>query len=95
MNLDSAVRTEHRIQGQLLRLSTRREVAIYLREGPIWVADFVDGCGALTDAPTWFRFHCAATVSWHLRRRMALESAMPLSRDLVTRIERLHEVGAP
>ena len=48
------------IQGQLLRLSARREVAIYLRGGQLWVADFIDGHGELVDPETWFRFNCAS-----------------------------------
>jgi hypothetical protein len=82
------------IQGQLLRLSERREVAIYLREGMLWVADFIDGDGELVDAPTWFRFNCGALSTYHARRRMVRESAIPLSRELVTRIEGLHRPGA-
>jgi hypothetical protein len=35
----------HPIQGQLLRLSERREVAIYLRNDTLWIADFIDGHG--------------------------------------------------
>jgi hypothetical protein len=95
VDIDFAALTRHPIQGQLLRLSERREVAIYLRHGALWVADFVDGCGTLTDAATWFRFNCASSASWHVRRRMALESAIPLSRDLVARIEQLHEHRPP
>jgi len=90
VDVDFAVPTPYRIQGQLLRLSQRREVAIYLRDGALWVADFIDGVGTLADASTWFRFNCASPASWHLRRRMALESAMPLSSVLIARIERLH-----
>jgi hypothetical protein len=78
------------IQGQLLRLGTRREVAIYLRDGRLWVADFIDGDGELVDAVTWFRFNCATTATTHARRRMVLESAFPLSDELVARIETLH-----
>jgi hypothetical protein len=37
------------IQGQLLRRSERREVAIYLRDGQLWIADFIDGVGALME----------------------------------------------
>ena len=95
LDFDFATRAPPLIQGQLLRLSERREVAIYLRDGALWVADFVDGCGTLTEAATWFRFNCASPASWHLRRRMALESAMPLSSDLVARIEQLHEHSPP
>ena len=38
-----AARSPPSIQGQLLRVSEHRAVAIYLREGTTWVADFVDG----------------------------------------------------
>jgi hypothetical protein len=78
------------IQGQLLRLGARREVAIYVRDGRLWVADFIDGDGELIDAVTWFRFNCATTATTHARRRMVLESAFPLSDELVARIETLH-----
>ncbi len=78
------------IQGQLLRQSERREVAIFLRDGALWVADFIDGQGQLIDATTWFRFNCGALSTSHARRRMVLESAVPLSEALVAKIERLH-----
>lgn len=77
------------IQGQLLRLSERREVAIFLRDGALWVADFIDGQGELVDAVTWFRFHCAALSTAQARHRMVLESGIPLSEELVARIELL------
>lgn len=73
-----------------MRHSGRREVAIFLRDGTLWVADFIDGEGMLVDAATWFRFNCGAAASPHARRRMVLESAIPLSEDLVARIELLH-----
>jgi hypothetical protein len=79
----------NRIQGQLLRQSERREVAIFLQNGALWVADFIDGEGMLIDATTWFRFNCAALASPHAQRRMVLESAIPQSPDLVARIGRL------
>lgn len=78
------------VQGQLLRHSDRREVAIFLRDGALWVADFIDGEGMLVDAATWIRFNCGASESPHARRRMVLESAIPLSEDLIARIARLH-----
>ena len=78
------------MQGQVLRLSERREVAILLRDDALWVADFIDGDGALMDAITWFRyFNCGAQATADARRRLVLESATPLSEDLVKRIERL------
>ena len=77
------------LHGQLLRQSERREVAIFLRDGVLWVADFIDGQGELVEATTWFRFHCAAFSARQARSRMVRESATPLSADLVQRIERL------
>jgi hypothetical protein len=82
------------IQGQLLRISPHRQVAIYLRDGALWVADFVDGRGTLVEAAIWFRFNCPALETPHARRRMVRESAIPLSADLVQRIEELH-AGSP
>jgi len=82
------------IQGQILRRTEHREVAIFLREGALWVADFVDGRGELIDAATWFRFNCAGTAVSAAERRMLLESAMPLSAELAARIETLVQTSA-
>jgi hypothetical protein len=79
------------IQGQLLRLSERREVAIYLRQGRLWVADFIDGHGDLVEPATWFRFNCGSASALRARRRMLLESALPLSAELAACIECLHQ----
>ena len=89
-DLDSGNRFATAIQGQLLRWSERREVAIYLRKDALWVADFIDGDGELIDAVTWFRFNCGTPFTSYARRRMVLESAMPLSGQLAARIECLH-----
>ncbi len=83
------------VQGQVLRRSKRREAALILRDGTLWIADFIDGEGALVDAATWIRFNCAAASSAPARRRMVLESALPLSQDLVRRIECLSFPGRP
>ena len=77
------------IQGQILRRTERREVAIFLRDGALWVADFLDGRGHLIDAAAWFRFNCAGASATPAERRMLQESAMPLSPELATRIESL------
>lgn len=82
------------IQGQLLRLGAHHTAAIYLRQGSLWVADFIDDRGALVDANTWFRFNCGSLANSHALRRMALEWAIPLSADLVERIEGLHRAAA-
>jgi hypothetical protein len=82
------------IQGQILRVSERREVAIYLRDDALWVADFIDGHGALFDAATWFRFNCGTPATSYARRRMVHESAVPLSTQLAARIQGLHRHSA-
>jgi len=46
------------IQGQLLRQSRRREAALFLHQGRLWVADFFDGHGEIVDAISWVRFNC-------------------------------------
>jgi hypothetical protein len=81
------------ILGQMLRRSERRETAIYLRDGVLWVADFVDGRGELVDAESWLRFNCGA-ASPQARRRMTLESASPVADELAGRIEALHRIAA-
>ena len=86
---------ERPIQGQLLRFSRRRQAVMYLRDDALWVADFVDGRGEISDARTWFRFNCASGSPSHMRRRMIQESAMPLSSDLAERVERLHRLRHP
>jgi hypothetical protein len=82
------------LQGQLLRRSERHEVAIYLREGTLWIADFIDGVGELIEPAAWFRFNCAPLEARRAHRRMLLECAMPLSAELAARIERLHRACA-
>lgn len=92
--INPANRCASSIQGQLLRLSARREVAIYLRKDTLWVADFVDGHGELIRPTTWFRFNCGVFSTPDARRRMVHEAAIPLSGELVERIEDLHRLGS-
>jgi hypothetical protein len=94
MDTNPESENEISIQGQLLRLSERREVWIYLRRGTLWVADFVDGNGELIEPEIWFRFNCGSPATSHARRRMFLESAVPLSPDIVAKIENLHRAAA-
>jgi hypothetical protein len=65
-------------------------VAIYLLEGKLWVADFIDGKGQLCEPETWFRFNCGTPWARRAHRRMLVESATPLYSELVARIEQLH-----
>lgn len=87
------LRVPCRIQGQMLRLSEHHAVAIYLRDGQMWIADFIDGHGTLVDATTWFRFNCGTLANSHALRRMALESATPISSMLAERIDALHRAS--
>lgn len=73
-----------------MRLSGRRQVAIYLRGGRLWIADFIDGHGKLVEPEVWFRFNCASAGARHAKRRMLLESGLPLPADTVAKIEELH-----
>jgi len=82
------------VQGQFLRLSERHAVAIYLRRGSIWVADFIDNQGVIVDANTWFRFNCGTLANAQAMRRMKIESAMPLSSEVIDRIEALHRADS-
>lgn len=78
------------VHGHVLLMGERHHIAIYLRRGLTWVAEFKEGYGELTDATTWFRFNCRNLANSHDLRRMALESAMPISAELGLRIEALH-----
>jgi len=82
------------IHGQLLRASRHRVVAIYLRDGMICVAEFIDGRGRLVDVNAWFRFNCGTRTNEHAMRRMVLESAVPLPDELIEPIEALHRAAA-
>jgi hypothetical protein len=77
------------VQGQFLRLSARREVAIYLLGGKLWVADFIDGRGQLFEPETWFRFNCGSPDARAAQRRMLLESGLPMQQFRAKRWGRL------
>jgi hypothetical protein len=81
------------IVGQVLRRGREHEVALYLRNGEAWIADFVGTEGALVDVATWLRFNCAGARSELARARMVRECALPLLPDLVERIEALHALA--
>jgi hypothetical protein len=76
----------NRLTGQVLRRTRRREAAIFLHAGSLWVADFIDGDGEIVDAATWVRFHCGGAAFDSAWRRMAQESAVPLTPELQRRI---------
>ncbi len=74
------------LHGNLLRLGERHEIAIYLRDGMAWVADFKAGRGEVFTASAWFSLNQGGNVL----RRMALDSITPLPEDVAERIECLH-----
>ncbi|HEY6241828.1 MAG TPA: hypothetical protein VIW78_13460 [Burkholderiales bacterium] len=85
MNANSG-RNETVENGNLMRLGETREIAIYLRGGVAWVADFRGGRGDLFTARDWFALNGRAS----LLRRAGLTSITPLPADVIGRIERLH-----
>jgi len=74
------------LQGNLLRIGERREIAIYLRDGTPWVAEFNHGRGELFAVGAWFSLNQGGRVL----RRMEHDSVTPLPPDIAQRIERLH-----
>jgi hypothetical protein len=72
--------------GNLLRLSEEREIAIYQRDGVAWIADFSGGRGELFTAGEWFALNGCGSVL----RRAGVDSSVPLPARLAERIERLH-----
>jgi hypothetical protein len=77
------------IQGSLLRLSEHREVAIYLREGAAWVADFNNGRAELHSASAWYTTGDGRMLV-HAQRRDVVETISPLPDEVARRIESLH-----
>ena len=87
MNTDPKQNDTGHLHGNLLRLSARREIAIYLRDGTAWVADFRDGHGEVCPAGAWFALN---QDRWALRRA-ASDAITPLSADMVRRIEKMEQ----
>ena len=86
MNRNPECNHTNPLSGNLLRLGEQREIAIYLRDGAAWVAEFKDGRGELFAVSTWFSLNQGGRVL----RRMDLGSITPLPEDVMERIERLH-----
>lgn len=75
------------LHGNLLRLGEQHEIAIYMRDGMAWVADFKDGRCKVSTASAWF----ASNQDGRVLHRMDLGSITPLPEEVVERIERLHQ----
>ena len=88
MNAESQMRTASSINGHIMTLGAGHSIAIYERNRECYVAEFRDGCGELARAGTWFRFNAGALRCYN--GRAALRSSMPLTPEMVEKIERLH-----
>lgn len=78
------------LQGNLLRLNDGREVAIYLREGAAWIAEFKNGKAGLHVAGEWFSTGHGRMLA-HAQRRGEVDYISPIPEEVVERIERLHQ----
>lgn len=76
------------LNGNLLRLGGSREIAIYLRNGAAWVAEFKNGRGAVSSLSAWFSLYGRTLV--HAQRRGEVDIMSPIPEDVVARIERIH-----
>ena len=88
MNTNSERNNTNPLSGNLLRLGEQREIAIYLRGGTAWVAEFKKGHGELYGVSAWFSCYGRALV--HAQRRGEVDIISPIPEDVVARIERLH-----
>ena len=80
----------HPLEGNLLRLNDHREIAIYLRDGAAWVAEFKDGKGELHFASAWFGTDRGRTVAY-AQRRGEVEYISPIPAEVIEQIECLHQ----
>ena len=82
------------LQGQLLIRDRRRKAALFLHEGSLWVADFIDGKGGIVDAASWVRFNCSAPSSARFVVRPARARTHALSPQLAATIGLLLQASA-
>jgi hypothetical protein len=80
---------ESTLQGSFLQVKDGRSVAIYLREGVAWVAEFSGSRGRLLSISEWHCFHARRVA--HAQRRGEVEIFCPIPGDVVARIEGLHQ----
>ena len=89
MNAESNTRTAPSINGHMIVLGVRHSIAIYERNRDGYVAEFRDGRGEFMHAGNWFRFYAGGLRYCH-NRRTAFQSSMPLTPEMLEKIERLH-----
>jgi hypothetical protein len=93
MNAESKALAAPSIEGHMIDLDPGHTIAVYVRNGACWVADFHSGRGELHDASAWFRFHAGGLRYCHNRRLAALKSTVPLIPEMLEKIERLHRAS--
>ncbi|HVO89901.1 MAG TPA: hypothetical protein VMV45_15275, partial [Casimicrobiaceae bacterium] len=89
MNAESQMRAAAAIDGHMIDLGGGHRIAIYERNGASWVAEFGGGRGEAMFAGAWFRFHAGGLRFCH-NRRAALQRSMPLTAEMLEKIEQLH-----
>jgi hypothetical protein len=89
MNAESNTRTAPSINGHMIALGAGHSIAIYVRNRDGYVAEFRYGRAELMHAGTWFRFHAGGLRYCH-NRRTAFQSSMPLTPEMLEKVERLH-----
>jgi len=88
MNTEAKPRAASSINGHMITLGAGHSIAIYERNRECYVAEFRDGGASLEYAGSWFRFHAGALRCYS--GRAALQSSMPLTPELLEKLERLH-----
>ena len=78
------------VEGHVLHLREGYDVAIYKRNGVVWVAEFRAGRSELIDAASWFHFHMGSLRYSLGNRAAALNSASAITPEVLAQIERLH-----
>jgi hypothetical protein len=73
----------------MITLGVGHSIAIYERNREYYVAEFRDGGARLEYAGSWFRFHAGGLRYCH-NRRADLRSSVPLTPEILVKIERLH-----
>jgi hypothetical protein len=87
---ESKVRTASSINGHMIALRPGHSIAIYERDRECYVAEFRDGRSELVPAGSWFRFNAGGLRYCH-NGRAALQFSAPLTREMLQKIERLHD----
>ena len=89
MNAEAKVGSAPSINGHMITLDAGHLIAVYERDRACYVAEFRGDYGEFGSADTWFRFH-SGILRYCRNGRASLDSAAPLTPEMVHKIERLH-----